>query len=127
MLPISYKFKVRNDAGVTTTVTTSWRPYKVGSGGALTYASAAAPQSAVSLASAASDVSAAVDNSSALNHGGHLTLTVNPGSTPTGNKAIYLYLVRSDGTTYGDEEYQLGAIVMTTSGVSLSASFEVPV
>jgi hypothetical protein len=130
MLPKKYKFKVRNDGGVTTTMTVTWLPHKVGSAGALTYDAGGlqTPINAASVASAATSLSSAVDNTTALNHGGNGVFTVNPGSTPSGNKSYYLFFVGSDDgtTTFGDEERLVATIVATATG-AVSAAFEIPI
>jgi hypothetical protein len=128
MLSAYYKFKVVNDCGVNTTATVSWLPFRVGVNEG--YGASVAAISGVVLAAGASTTSAAQtnpDGSGVLRHGGHVVVTVNPSAAPTGNKSLYLYLLKSnDGTTYGDQaEHMIGTMPVSAAG-AVSFSFEVP-
>jgi hypothetical protein len=108
MLPKYYKIRVYNDAGVSVTVQADWLPFKVGSSG-LSYGTNSSVIASGSVSSAAAATSSAQDNSSNGYEGGHLTLYATPGSAPSGNKRLLVYLLGSnDNTTFEDLQATVG-------------------
>jgi hypothetical protein len=128
MLPSYYKFKLVNDCGVNTTATVAWLPFRVGQNDG--YGVPVAAIGGVVVPAGSSATSAAQtnpDGGGVLRHGGHAVATVNPTGTPSGNKTLYLYMLKSnDGTTFGDQgEHLIGSMPVAASG-AVTFSFEVP-
>lgn len=116
MLPNYYKFRVYNDAGVSVTVQVDWQPY-AWSGGSLAYAANTTPIGSGAISSATAGTSSAIDNSTAKNAGGFLTVGATPGSSPTGNKQLIIYLLGSnDNSIFEDLQGGVGEGTGTVLG-----------